>query len=127
MDRLRLYSAPLLLAVLAAGGVLAPSVHRVDHAQETTRYRADHVAAATHHHHAVGDAHGTEVVAPCPEPMAIDWTCVLCHGVSVHLPVVATALLLPSRSARHETAASVRVTAAASGPRSIRGPPVQAA
>jgi len=117
------HSARLLLAVLIAGGVLAPSVHEVWHAGETARIRASHLAEATHHHHEAGADHGPAAVQPCPEPLMADWACVLCHGVSVHLPAVPVAVVPPASARRWAgTREATRRSVTAEG-RSIRGPP----
>lgn len=123
MPRRPRHSARLLLAVLIAGGVLAPLMHRAWHAEETVRVRASHLTEATHHHHEAGEDHGTEAVAPCPEPLAADWACVLCHGVSEHLPGVPVAIVPPVSASRAAGNPEAAVFSVAVERRSIRGPP----
>jgi hypothetical protein len=112
----------LLFVAFVLGGLVAPSLHRVWHAEEQARERAAHVAAG-HHHHAGGSTHGAEVVAPCPEPVAVHLQCVLCHGVSVYLPAARAAVLAPAHRARLSAVPLVRAASAALGLLSIRGPP----
>ena len=90
MAALRRVLASLLLAVLAVGGVVLPSVHRAAHAMELQAERDAH--QDTHHD---GDAHaapeaGPLATAPCP-PVPHDVDCAVCAGVSVAVGAPATA------------------------------------
>jgi hypothetical protein len=111
-----------LLFAFVLGGLVAPSLHRVWHAEEQAAERRVHVAAG-HHHHTAADEHPAEADAPCPEPAALDLHCVLCHGVSVHLPTAPSALLAPAREARLQAPTPLRAASASPGFFSIRGPP----
>lgn len=123
MHRHLRHSALLLLAVFAAGGVLAPAVHEVWHAEETARLRASHLTDPTHHHHLSAEEHGTEAVEPCPDPLAADWSCVLCHGVSVHVPAMQGTVVPPASGRRLAGTGEALVPAARVAHHSIRGPP----
>jgi hypothetical protein len=112
----------VLLVAFALGGVAAPSLHRAWHTEEQAEERAAHVAAG-HHHHTAADAHGDEAAAPCPEPVAVDLHCVLCHGVSVGLPAAPTAVLAPARQVRLCAVPCAKAPSASPGSLSIRGPP----
>ena len=110
------------LAVFVLGGLVAPSVHQAWHAEEWASERAQHVAEG-HHHHDADHAHVAELDAPCPEPALLDLQCVLCHGVSIGLPVAPATALAPTRPVFQRADATTRANAAPSGLLSIRGPP----
>lgn len=111
-----------LLVAFVLGGLLAPSLHRVWHAGEQAAEQVAHVADG-HHHHAASDTHDAEFDAPCPEPLALDLQCVLCHGVSVCLPPAPAAFLADAQPTRQHAVPCVQARAVTLGLLSIRGPP----
>lgn len=116
------HSASLLLVLLVAGGLVAPSVHRVQHAQERAHERMAHRLAG-HHHHALAEAHGLEVVEPCPEPLTAELACVLCKVLSDLVWNVDGAWLDRPPVAPHEASLAQIATDPLVLERTIRGPP----
>lgn len=119
----RSFCAWLLLAVFAAGGAVAPSVHRVQHGSERAAWLADHVGTAGHHHDAPGMRHGDETQRSCPTAPAVDWQCTLCHGVSASLVAVAVVIAPRATSWRPSPARTVWRSAPADASTHSRGPP----
>ena len=82
MTALRPALASVLLAVLAVGGVVLPTVHRAEHGLEVADARAAHAAA---HHgdaaHGTADPGDSQAEAPCP-PAPNDVDCAVCAGLS---------------------------------------------
>ena len=117
MRRTRTYIAGFLLALFMAGGLLAPSVHRVHHQADIAQIHAQH-------------AHALETVGPSVFdgtifPDVHDLTCWLCNTHLVYEPHVQPATPTP---VLHETPLGRGVfgdLSSASRYRSfIRGPPL---
>ena len=125
MSGFRPFIALLLLAVLTAGGTVAPVVHRVAHAEETAETRERH-ATAEHHHHAGASTHGTEVVPPCPEPLADHLLCVLCAAASGAVAMAQRGGAKPEPSGTLHTRETFALLPGALMTQGARGPPVQA-
>ena len=124
MPALRSVLASVLLAVLAVGGVVLPSVHRAAHGLEIAEARAAHIAA--YHSDAAfgGDQTGvSHAEVPCP-PGLNDVDCAICVGVSGAVDLGAVAVASPEvEAAAYETHADrVRVVAASGS--GARAPPV---
>ncbi len=124
MPALRSLLASVLLAVLAVGGVVLPSVHRAAHGLEIAEVRAAHVAA--YHSDAAlgaGQSDASHVELPCP-PGLNDVDCAICAGVSGAVDPGAMAAAPPEvEAAAYETHADrVRVIAASGS--GARAPPV---
>lgn len=111
-----------LLAVFVLGGLASPWLHEAWHAREFAAERTEHVADG-HHHHDANETHDAELDAPCPEPVAMELQCVLCHGVSAQVAAVRVAVLPPNRTIQTlAEPAECAVSAVISG-YSSRGPP----
>lgn len=82
----RTLSAWTLLAALAVGGVVVPSVHDAHHGLERSEALAAlaaHAASGDHHHHAAGaDDHGPEAQPVCPTAAHLALDCAVCLGVT---------------------------------------------
>lgn len=82
----RSLSAWMLLAALAVGGVLVPSVHDTHHGLERAEALAalaTHAASGDHHHHEAGaHDHGPEAQPVCPTAAHLALDCAVCHGVT---------------------------------------------
>ena len=121
MKRLTPLTVRLVLAAFVAGGVVAPSLHRLHHLAEAARTRAAHAA---HHHHTAADDHGEEWTPPCPSPPAVDdLACVLCQGLSAASWRGTAASLVPALGRRLGSALTRRWGARVPARGLIRGPP----
>lgn len=121
--------ASVLLAVLAVGGVVLPTVHRAEHGLEVAEAQADH--AASHHGdagHGVSDGDsagvdGPAIKTPCP-PTPNDVDCAVCAGLSVAAHLNVAEVVPPEADlAAFETHAN-RVRIVASYGAGARAPPV---
>ena len=111
-----------LLAVFVLGGLGAPWLHEARHAQELAAERTEHVADG-HHHHDADETHDAELDAPCPETVAMELQCVLCHGVSAQVAAVRVAVLPPGRTPYALTDPAAWTALADALGYSSRGPP----
>ena len=124
MTRFFRHSALLLLIIFVVGGFLAPLLHEVEHAEEWRQSRTEHTET-DHQHHTSADAHGTEVLPPCPDLHSMDLVCVLCRGF------VVAAIARPEALSGNQRSALVWQVAVASAVRVlhglylVRGPPKQ--
>ena len=122
MSALRSVLASALLAVLAMGGVVLPSVHHAAHGLEVAETRDAHVAA---HHDDAADADragAPSADAPCP-PAPNDVDCAVCVGLSSAAdPAVAAVLPEATRATFEAHADWVRAVAATGA--GARAPPV---
>jgi hypothetical protein len=117
--------APALVVLLtfAVGGVVAPVVHRAQHAAEAGAELAAH-AAAGHHHHEVFGAHGVEWTPECDGPVVLhDLACVLCKGLSASDLPAGPAAWVPERPAGAPAADAAPAGAESAGATRVRGPP----
>lgn len=123
MIALRSALASVLLAVLAVGGVVLPSVHQAAHGLEIADARANHDA----HHGDVAHGGATQgeplAEAPCP-PAPNDVDCAVCAGLSAAADLAVAPDPLPEDDpgAYHAYADWVRTAAAAGA--GARAPPV---
>jgi hypothetical protein len=113
----------LLLFAFAAGGVVAPAVHRVHHEVEAGAVRAAHAEAGHHHHDAFG-AHGLEWTPACDRPIVLDdLACVLCKGLHAGELPATPGLVAPSQPAGPAVGSSTVQGAESAGSARVRGPP----
>ncbi len=112
-------SASLLLAVLVAGGLLVPSLHRLHHAEDAARIRAAHLADGHHD----GDARDAALDAPCPNPATEELPCAVCVGLAFHARPAG--IVAPSLDGldRVSSATGLSAHSAESAGAAIRGPP----
>ena len=128
MSDFRPLLALVLLAVWTAGGLAMPVAHDLMHGaervdrQEWIAHAHDDGAHDDHHHHAEGDAHGTEIQPFCPDRGDVELACTLCTSAPVATlarsaaphPVEQASDALPSRHASFSADAA---------PTDARGPP----
>ena len=126
MTRLFRHSALLLLTTFVVGGFLAPVLHEVKHVEEWRQSRTEHTGT-DHQHHTAADAHGTEVLPPCPDLHSMDLVCVLCQGVSVAANERTEALAGNQRSALVWQVVAAPAVRVSHGLYLVRGPPKQVA
>ncbi|MEL6616390.1 MAG: hypothetical protein AAFQ43_11660 [Bacteroidota bacterium] len=81
MTALRSTFAPVLIAVLALGGVVLPSVHHAMHGVEAATDRASHMETCEEGHEA-DEASGAFATAPC-SPALDGVDCAVCSVVLV--------------------------------------------
>ena len=120
------HSTILLLASFVVGGFVAPVLHEMEHVAEWRQSRAEH-ASSVHHHHSASDDHDTEALPPCPDPLRIDLTCVLCHVIKVNDVRAAASAVCRRTSSRVNEDSSSSIASVAHGHYLVRGPPEQAA
>ncbi len=120
------HSALILLVTFVTGGVLVPTLHRIEHAEEWKEVRVEHASADTHHHHAASDDHGVELLPPCPDPLNAAIACVLCQSVSVGTIGCTEDCACGERSTHAAQGVAGHYGTTPHGLSLVRGPPKQA-
>ncbi|HLA63918.1 MAG TPA: DUF2946 family protein [Rhodothermales bacterium] len=126
MLRLFRFSAPFLLAVLTAGGVVMPTLHRIAHVEAAQREAVAHGAyeVGTHSHDEAHAGHGVELTTPCPPRLAPELDCAICAGLSAHVVTAAPVLAPPVAVERVVFPESPRLRPTLAVETAVRGPPV---
>lgn len=128
MLRLFRFSAPFLLAVLTAGGVVMPTLHRVAHGEAVAHEAGAHETGAhkesAHPHDEAHAEHGVELTVPCPPRLAPELDCAICAGLSAHVVTAAPVALPLVAVDRVAVPESPRLRPTLIVATAVRGPPV---
>lgn len=124
MNKLHRHSALVLLAAFVVGGLIAPVLHEMDHVEQWRQSRAEHRGAG-HHHHAAADDHDSEALPPCPDPVSVDLTCILCSGTRSLACGSTKVVVRSSASDAFSEASATTFAYVPQGHNLVRGPPKQ--